>query len=61
MKDLKSVLSFVGVLFAITILVERYDLDDKIQMAALPIKFKLDDIKKDTEQRVMESLLSKQM
>ncbi len=61
MKDLKSVLSIIGVLFAVTILVERYDLDDKFQMAALPIKFKLDDIKKDTERRVAQSMLSKQM
>lgn len=47
----------VGVVFAAVVLVERFNLDDKVKMALLPVKFKMQDIAEETQQRVAASMM----
>jgi len=49
----------VGVVFATALVVEHFDLDDKLKSASLPLKYKMQDIAKATQQRVVADMMTK--
>lgn len=58
-KTLETLLSVTGTLFAGVLVAAHFNLDEKLKMAALPLKYKIKDISEETSKRVAADMMAK--
>ncbi len=58
-EEFGALIRLVGVVFATALVVEHFDLDDKLKTASLPLKYKMQDIAEATQKRVVADMMMK--
>jgi hypothetical protein len=58
-EELGALIRLMGVAFAAVLIIEHFDLDDKMKTASLPLKYKMQDIAEATQKRVVADMMKK--